>query len=286
MTQEKPEKTKRSSVVQKRLRSRRWNGASSIVYISGVGLFLLATAIIFLTGYHQTIAAKLEQGFYQLQKTLNFKVKEIVIQGRHKVPIDILKEKIGLNVGDPIFKTRVEDIKNALLEIEWIKSCTVYRQLPDQYFIILEERIPIAKWMSKNKAYLIDADGIAIELDNPKNITLPTFYGDGAAAKAHDILLRLKKFPNIEKNVVLLVRINHRRWDIILPHRVIIKLPEEFKNEKNSQDALGELDEMIAKNLLNNDRIESVDLRIANKKFIKKAVLMPLEDSVKGFKLS
>ncbi|CAO5680519.1 MAG: Cell division protein FtsQ [Holosporales bacterium] len=273
MTQEKPEKTKRSSVVQKRLRSRRWNGASSIVYICGAGLFLLATAIAFLTGYHQTIATKLEQGFCHLQKTFHFKVKEIVIQGRHKVPLDTLKEKIGLTIGDPVLKASVEDIKNTLMEIEWIKSCTVYRQLPDQYFIILEERVPIAKWINKNKAYLIDADGIAIEVNNPKDIILPTFYGDGAAAKAQDILSDIKKFPNIEKNVVSLVRINHRRWDIILPHRVIIKLPEEFKNEKNLHAALAELDEMMEKNLLNNNRIESVDLRIPHKKFIKKAVL-------------
>lgn len=272
MTQEKPEKKKRSPVIQKRLRSRRWNGASSIVLASLIGLFLLATSVIFFTGYNQAIALKFENGFYNLQKTLNFEVKEIVIQGRHKVPLDILKEKIGITVGDPILKANVDDIKNILLEIEWIKSCTVYRQLPDQYFIIIEEREPIGKWIIKDKVYLIDVYGISIQINDSKDKDLPLFFGDGAAAKAQDILKQVHYFPNIKKTLISFVRINHRRWDIILPHHVIIKLPEEFKNEKNLKSALCELEEMIDKNLLDNDRIESVDLRIPNKKFIKKRV--------------
>lgn len=275
------EKPKRSAIAQKRLRSRKLHHMTSVLWISLSGLAIVGLFVLFFTGYFQRVGTSIVHSLHSVQAALGFKVREIIIQGRQKIPQETLKAKMPITVGDSISKIAIDDIRSSIQEIEWVKECTVYRQLPDQFFITIQERTPIARWHIKDKTYLIDDSGISISISDDKEYHhLPMLYGHGAPAKAKEILNYLKDFPKIKEKLSSIVRINHRRWDFVLSDSIIIKLPEEFKNEKKFIESLIHLQELIDKKLLLPERIQSVDLRIDDKQYIKKRVVEQKENSV------
>lgn len=270
---EQQQKPKRSAVAQKRLRNRKINHITSLVWISLSGLAVVGILVLFFMGYFQSLATYITHSLQSIQPALGFKVQEVIIQGRQKIQLETLKSKMPMTIGDPISKYAIDDIRSSIQEIEWVKECTVYRQLPDQFYITIQERHPIARWHVKDKTYLIDDYGIAIPVENEKEyLDLPMFYGHGAPAKAKEILTLFKDFPKLKDHITSIVRINHRRWDFVLSDSIIIKLPEEFKNEKIFKDALTQLQDLIDKKRLLPERIQSVDLRIEGKQYIKKRV--------------
>lgn len=269
--EEEKSSRKRSASLNKKIREKKIRS-----YKVGFSLFLVGASVLTALGmYFSSVPDKLHSFLFSsycaIQKTMGFEVREIIIQGRHKTPQEKLKQSVEPKIGDPLFIHDINTIKEKILEIDWIEDCTVYRQLPDQFFINIKERHPVALWHFQEKFFLIDAQGIPISIQNPSDyVLLPLFNGENAPKAATSFLKKLEQFSSLKKEIENYVRIRSRRWDIILKSGVIIRLPEEFKNEEKLSDILKELDNLLKSKDFCSDNIESIDYRIENKKFIKK----------------
>ncbi len=195
-----------------------------------------------------------------------FFIKKIEFDGNDRVPEILLLKTSGLRYKSNIFSASLDDVKKRLESITWIRSVTVQRQLPSTIYIRVAERTPIAILQSKQKLYLVDAEGVVLENDNIGDFdNLPIIIGEEAEKDATNLLNCLDKFPKIRKQLVYAVRIGKRRWDIKINRGVTIKLPE-----KGIMRALGIVDEVSDNNGFFHEDIDSIDLRMHDKIVISK----------------
>ena len=91
-------------------------------------------------------------------------------------------------------------------------------------------------------------------------IPLPLVVGRGAETRAKEFLVLLARFPDVRDNVLALILIAERRWNLRLKNGIDVRLPE--------QDAEAALAELVAldhdKKLMTRD-IAAIDLRLPDR---------------------
>lgn len=210
--------------------------------------------------------------FYNFDKLLHSKsdyfcVKAINFEGNDRVSEVLLLKTSGIRYNSNIFLQSLQKAKDRLETVSWIKSATVQRSLPDKIFIKVVERTPIAILQSKYKLYLVDTDGVPLENDGMGDFShLPIIVGDGAEKEVGNFLKFLEKYPNIQKQLVFLVRVGKRRWDMKINRGVTVKLPE-----RGVDYALGILDTIADSRGFFYEDISVIDLRLLDRIIIKKS---------------
>lgn len=267
----KDRKSTRSPMLQKRLRQKKFQHYFSWPILLAVSISVALVASFWLSGYFIALENYFIQKFHTMTGSLGFVVKDIVIEGRNKIPPSILKKTINIKIGDPLTQHDLTEIKDKLQQIDWVKDCVVYRQLPNQLFIKIIERYPIALWHNQKNTYVIDNSGIAILVQSLKDYShLPHFIGENAPEKAHEILKIIEDYPIIKENLTSFNRIRKRRWDLVLFKTMIVKLPEESFHKDALDNALKKLSKLLTSKTITAQNTHSIDLRIENKQFIQK----------------
>lgn len=268
-------------------RQRKKNPRTIRVYFAyiKVAAFLVLSIAIFIVSFFSNYPSKfyesLLQGVYAKSSRIGFQLKEIVVQGRSKTEQDSLLKAINIKRGDPILAINLEELRLKIEKLEWIRSATVIRQLPDILYIKIIERSPIAIWQNNQKKYLIDSDGTPIHIHNQQNDgKLPLVVGEGAPLKTPEILEIIKKYPKISENLTALCRIRERRWNLFLTGNVIVKLSDD-----HLKDGLITLEKLIDENRITND-VKEIDLRTNDRFFVKVTpdVIEKIKNSRKGKK--
>jgi cell division protein FtsQ len=240
-------------------------------FLGSIAAFILMILGYITSAYMNDLSGMVLQKYYTVTQNLGFKVKSVVIQGCSKTPKDALNNALQLQINDAILKYDMESIKERLQQIEWIKDAVVYRQLPDQFYIHIVERDPIAVWFEQKKKYLIDDAGIAIYISSLKGYEkLPQITGPGAPEKASGILNELKYYPLILDKLSTIVRVRKRRWDLILHTGVIVKLPESDFDKGALEKALKVLVHFLKNDGIKIDQVKSIDLRLSDKYYIER----------------
>jgi cell division protein FtsQ len=207
--------------------------------------------------------------FFYCDKILEYKndkfiVKKITFDGNDKIPDTLLLKASGLRYMSNIFLIPLQEVKQKLEKVAWIRSAVVYRKFPDIIYVRVSERIPIAIFQSKYKLHLVDAEGVILDHDGIGNFSnLPIVIGEGAEKEAPHLLQCLDHFPQIRKQLVFALRVSKRRWNIKINKGITVKLPE-----KGLMQALGILDELSDSNGFFNDDISSIDLRMLDRVII------------------
>lgn len=190
-----------------------------------------------------------------------FKIQKVEFDGNDHVPDVLLLKASGLRYKSNIFAYSMDDVKNRLEKIAWVRSVIVQRQLPDRICIRVAERIPIAILQMNRKLYLADIDGHVLEHDGIGNFdSLPIVVGEGAGPETPQLLDCLDKFPKLRKQLVYAMRVGNRRWNIKLSRGVLVKLPE-----KGLFHALSILGEISDSNGFFKDDIGVIDLRLLDR---------------------
>ncbi|MDP2193658.1 MAG: FtsQ-type POTRA domain-containing protein, partial [Alphaproteobacteria bacterium] len=197
-----------------------------------------------MTFYHS-----IQNGFKSTSVKIGFRIDKLAIHGKDKTPDHILNQAIGLRKGDYIFENDLTIIKNNLEKVDWIKSARIKRTLPNIIDIYIQERQPIALWKHKKEYYLVDEEGVAIQINSLEPYrSLPLISGDGAAQSIEKTLEIVEKFPCIRKVIKSFIRIRHRRWDMIIFQTFIVKLPDDMNDFRQLEHALKKLDTLIQQN--------------------------------------
>ena len=177
---------------------------------------------------------------------------------------EIIKNQYGLAAGFG----KLHDLRQAMLELPAIRDVTISLESTGRLVIVTEEITPVV---------LLERDGQFLSLDigaavlsasdrRSKQGNLPLIAGAGAEDYIEEALGIFGVSPKLSSMTRGLVRIGQRRWDMVLDHGRVAKLPEE-----NPALAVGKLMALDrSDNILSLD-IEVIDLRNPNRITIRPA---------------
>jgi cell division protein FtsQ len=225
-----------------------------------VGSAIAIPALLWWAEYPQKFGNFVVQSMIVTTGKLGFCVSDVLMEGRHNAPTDLILKVVNIQRGKPLLSYDPHQIKHQLEELPWIRQATVKRQLPNIIYIQLIERQPVALWQHQQRHYLVDEQGVVISGDHLQAFDkLPIIVGRDAPVHAPHILSLLNKFPEIRNKITALVRVGERRWDLHLDKTLQIKLPEA-----GLEEALVKLDLLIKQKKVNSKEVSVVDLRVKN----------------------
>ncbi len=88
----------------------------------------------------------------------------VSISGTNKVPRSQVMEVMASDIDRNIFFVPLEQRKQQLEQIPWIKSAAVMRLLPNRLKIVVTERTPVAFVEINSHIHLIDAGGVVMDM--------------------------------------------------------------------------------------------------------------------------
>jgi cell division protein FtsQ len=229
------------------------------IVVGGLSMVCLsAVASVYLMQDWRIWYNKVRDNGVSLTKNLGYRIDQIYVEGRFYAPAHDVLKATELKRGDALFLKDLESIKESIEEISWIEKAEIVRRFPGTIIIKLTERKPVAFWQHQQKRYLIDAFGVVIGVDQTGSFAkLPVVVGKDAPQNAPKVLQLLTLYPEVQKRITGLTRINQRRWDLHLNQKLVIKLPES-----NIEGALARLNFLLEAKKINLDEVKMIDLRL------------------------
>lgn len=162
---------------------------------------------------------------------VGLRVSQIKVDGRANTRGEDILGAIGMAWGQPLLAFDPTAARARLESLPWVRQATVERRLPSTIFVHLIERTPIAVWQTADETFaLVDADGVAMDVNISAFPGLPVIAGDGAPEAAADLFTMLSAEPDLNGRVKAAVRVGKRRWNVWLdaigPGGIDIRLPE------------------------------------------------------------
>ncbi len=271
-------RTKRQKQQKFVLRRRIWGfvGFLSICILVSLGFFLFSSVQTFWSEFQN----KTQKNIEDFLNKRGCYLKKIDIEGIDSEEAEALKKKLGLEVGTPSLQVKPWLIKEQLEKSPLIHMVLVERRFPDEIYIKISERVPMARWQHKRKIKLIDHQGRVMPLSYKQKISqndpspiasplqkLPLFIGKEAPEKGILFLKKIQRFEEITRQITALNNISNRRWTIYLNGDLEVKLPEE-----DTDSALKKLCELEREGLLTIRKVQMIDLR-----YLPKVIIRPRE---------
>ncbi|WP_246522960.1 cell division protein FtsQ/DivIB [Neoroseomonas eburnea] len=206
-------------------------------------------------------ARAVAEGLGGLGEGMGFTVQQVILEGRHNTPTDMIRAALGVSRGDPILEISPEATRTRLETIAWIQRAHVERRLPSTLLVRIEERRPFAIWQHNGRFVIIDREGKVVAADGLDQFgPLPLLVGAGADAGGAALYDVLRREAEVAERVQAMVRIHERRWNLRLHNGTDVLLPEGA--EAAAIQRLGEL-QREAKLL---DRpLAAIDLRLPDR---------------------
>jgi cell division protein FtsQ len=225
-----------------------------VVLVMTAVVLVVAGGLAFLMNGGQGYVGKyLDEKWMKMTADSGYRIDNIMLEGRTYTDVAEVLSIVRLEKGDPIFRFDPVTAKKMLEGVAWIKDARVERRLPDTIYIKLTERVPFALWQkSKKELVLIDQDGIILTDKNLNRFeNLMMIRGEGAPLLAHDLAQMLGAEPVLKDRLDHAIRIENRRWDLVLKDGKVIKLPEKdmglaMRNLVQQNDREGILDKALS----------------------------------------
>ncbi len=233
------------------------------------------------TGWIESKFNVIEKHFMELTARVGLKVDSVDVVGRKSTHKDDLIRALGIKIGTPIFQADIKHAQERLELLGWIKTASIARKLPNEIWLHITERKPLAIWQHKQKMFLIDKEGEVIQRTNLANFDhLPIVVGQDAAQHAAYLLDMISYYPSISNRLKSAQRVSNRRWNLYLKNGLVIKLPKE-----KLDFALHHLSKVNREKNLFGRQIISIDLRVQKRLTVRlddkatKSVLSEGEDT-------
>jgi len=250
-------------------RSARW-GLPVLLVAGGVGAVMLSR---FPEG--QAILARAGDGALVVSARLGLVVNNIEVEGRQTTDVATIMDALSAGRGTPILAVSPSQAKEQLERLPWVRSAVIERRLPGTLRVRLVERHPLAVWQHGGKQDLIDGEGAVIGVsDLGRFARLPTVVGDDAAHHARALIDMLAREPELAARVTAAVRVDERRWNLQLDHRIEVLLPEENPAAAWTHLALLQRTDSV----LQRD-IQAVDLRLPDRVVLRVNAAAPASEA-------
>jgi cell division protein FtsQ len=209
-----------------------------------------------------------EQGIARLQAwsaDAGLAVQDVLVTGRTRSEPGRILDALGVDRGDPMLAFDPATAQRRLEALPWVRKATVERRLPDEIFLTLEERTPLALWQLDGRVRVIDAGGKPLNGVDPRHYAdLPLVVGQGANDEARELLRALDSEPDLAARVEAAIRVSERRWNVRLNNGVDVQLPAE--NPAAAWSHLARIEQR--QGLLQRD-VRTIDLRLPDRMVVR-----------------
>jgi len=196
-----------------------------------------------------------------LGDSAGLEVQEVILEGRHNTPLELVRAAIGVSRGDPILAFSPAEARARLESIAWVSAAHVERHLPGTILVRLTEREPFAIWQNQGRFAVVDRAGRVVTTSTLDAFgPLPIVVGAGAeknGAALYDLLLAHRA---ILERTQALVRVGERRWNLRLHNGTDVLLPEGHE-----APALNRLSELHARSALLDRPLVAIDMRLPDR---------------------
>ena len=157
-----------------------------------------------------------------------FQIQDISITGLHNLEEDEVLSVLGFGDGMSSLNYNSREAWQRLKALKWVKKAKIQLLLPGTVYIHIEEYKPYARIQEFGQHYLINGQSEILKYHEPTDYhALPLFVGYGA--QDHGIVLhkRVAVYPGLAKRVEAGIRVDNRRWDLLMDNGVRLQLPEK-----------------------------------------------------------
>jgi cell division protein FtsQ len=190
-----------------------------------------------------------------------FRLVTVALAGNRHLSREEILATAGITGITSLLFLDVEETRARLKTNPWIADAAVLKLYPGELQIAIEERTAFALWQKNRRLSVIAADGTVLEpYVTPPYTRLPLVVGEGAQARAKELVALLDRHPTLRDHVRASVLVGERRWNLRLHNGVDVRLPE--------LDPAAALERLVAlereKRLITRD-IVSIDLRLRDR---------------------
>ena len=105
-----------------------------------------------------------------------FEVRKLSVPGLKPVEENEVLRKAGFEAGANVFRLRLDDIRQRVEELTWVRNALVERVLPDQIIIKIIKREPIGLARIRGEVYQFDSEAKIMDPD-PAGSSFPILDG-------------------------------------------------------------------------------------------------------------
>ncbi|MGD9537219.1 MAG: cell division protein FtsQ/DivIB [Alphaproteobacteria bacterium] len=224
-----------------------------------------AFAIYLAAGGASRLGEAIGTGIAEAAADAGYTLQNVYAEGRRTVPVGTVLDTLGVKRGMATLAIDVDAARERLEALEWVRSASVERRLPDTLMVRIVERQPLALWQNDGKLTLIDRDGIAFGAgDVTRYAHLPLVVGAGADKAAPRLFDAMAVHPVLFKRVVAAIWVGERRWNLRFDSGLEARLPEG-----DVDIAWARLGDLVATRGLLERPVLAVDLRLADRTVIR-----------------
>lgn len=225
-----------------------------IVVLGGISYGVYAVCN---SGWFSRTEERTVSGFHEKLANAGFKVRGLMIDGRHYTTRAELKSVLGVEKGASIFSYNLKEMQQGLTQLPWVKTAIVERRLPDTIYVKLQERQPVAIFQKDGKLALVDSEGAILADKNLKEFNgMIVVTGESAPQNAAELIGLVNAEPDLRERIEIARWIGNRRWDIKLKNGITLRLPEE-----DTGLAIKRLSETQKAEKIMDRQVEAIDLR-------------------------
>lgn len=233
-----------------------------------------AVFLLFIWAIHADVPQRIQH--YLFAKTsdastaMGAVLENVYLEGQQYTKTQDILDVLNVKIGYPLVAIPLDDIRDRLEQLPWVRYAVVDRQLPSTLSVHIVERTPAALWQHDKQLKLVDPEGQVIETNDLSPFqNLVIMVGKDIPLYTNYLLNLLNSEESLKDRVSSFIRVGERRWNVQLRNGIMILLPEE--ETETAWHRLAQLQH--EKNLLNDEDIESIDLRFTDKLYIKKKSL-------------
>jgi len=106
-------------------------------------------------------------------------IREIVVEGGERIPVETVREIMPVQLGDNLWKVDTEQVRFALMKgTPWVREAKITKAYPNTLKVLLTERTPfVAIELTGKKSVWVDEEGFQLEPARLSEIFQPTIRG-------------------------------------------------------------------------------------------------------------
>ncbi len=188
-------------------------------------------------------------------------LRYVKLTGQKETSDSAVVAALGIHDGSTLLTIDADAARARLESLPWVEEARVRMVLPGALEVAITEGKAFARWSVDGATRIIDRSGRTLsDVAEPRFATLPLLVGEGARDGAVEAVETLAAHARIEARTAALIRINRRRWDLMLDTGTTVKLPEE-----GIDAALDRLLALEARHAILSRDLSVIDLRLADR---------------------
>jgi cell division protein FtsQ len=116
-----------------------------------------------------------------------FEVQKLSVSGLKRVDENQVLARAGFEVGTNVFRVKLDQIRERVEGLQWVRHALVERVLPDQIIIKVIEREPIGLARIRGEVYQFDIDAKILDPDPITGASFPILDGLRAGDKKSNV---------------------------------------------------------------------------------------------------